>query len=280
MAKRWWAAAPAALVLAGVLVLGGGVAAQNTSVPENDLGMVAEIHAGTCANLTTTVAFQLGELTRSGTSAIGANGATDENFASLGNGLVGVSNTAPVWTTRRTIDAGALALFGKSQTYALVVGESGPTGAVTACGDLGGVVANGQIAIALLPGTTTSAGILAGVAVFSAPQGVAGAISSATETPTTTTSSGRTDVAVYVFRLATAPTPSATSAASPIPPTATPTPSPTETATTAPTATEAATEAATGTGTAEATTTTEPTVSGTETAVSTATIEATSTSVP
>jgi len=259
MTKRWWGVAPALLVLAGMLALGGGAVAQNSTVPENDLGLVAEIHAGTCANLTTAVAFPLGNLTRSGTSTIGST--SNESFASLGNGVVGASNTAPVWTTQRTIDAGALDLFGQSQAYALVVGQSGPSGAVAACGDLGGVVANGQIAIALLPGTTTQAGILAGVAVFSAPRGVAGAVTNVTETPTTTSTTGRTDVAVYVFRLATAPTPTATSVASPIPPTNTPTP--TETPTTAPTATAATT------GTAQ------PTAAGTGTAVSTVAVTGT-----
>lgn len=246
MRRQWWGAAPAVLLLVGALALGGGVVAQGSTVPDNDLGLVAEIHAGSCAKLATAVAFPLGTLTRSGTATSGTGSGTASGFVALGTGVVGASGAAPVWTTQRTLDVAPGQLFGTT-AYAIVVGEPGPTGAVAACGDLGGVVANGALAVALLPGAATAAGTVTGVAVFDAPPAAAVTGGIATRTPTTATGAGgRTRVTVYVFRLAApttatpSPTATATEMASPVP---------TEAPATA-TATEAATATETGSPTA------------------------------
>jgi hypothetical protein len=206
------------LVVTSALAL-GSVRAQNGAVPDNDLGLVAEIHTGSCANLASAVAFPLGELTRAGTETGAAGNATAGGLAALGSGLVGATGAAPVWTTRRTLDVAPAQLFGQTSPYAVVVGEAGTTGAVAACGDVGGVVADGAVAVALLPAAATTAGTVAGVAVFDVPPATTG--SSATRTPTAATGGERTRVTVYVFRLAgpatATATATATTAASPVP---------------------------------------------------------------
>jgi len=229
MSKRWWGALPALLLLRSCwrLVV---ARAQDTTVQNDDLGLVAELHQGSCASFTADVAFSIGDLTRSGsnTDTSDSNGDDTSDFADLGTGLVGAANTAPVWTASDTVDSGPADLFDQTQPYAVVVGESGPNGAVAACGDLGGVVNNGEIAVALLPVNATQNGTLAGVAVFDSAESEASLDESSTvlagdatdiATAESGTSSDQTDVSVYVFQLtpaasatgtATATTPAAT----------------------------------------------------------------------
>lgn len=271
MNRRWWGAAPAALALIGMLALGGGAGAQTSTVDEDDLGLVAEIHQGSCAQMATDVAFGLGSLTRTGKGTSESTSNTAGGLASLGSGVVGATDAAPVWTTRETIDAAPADLFDSSQPYALAVGEQGPSGSVAACGDLGGVVANGQLAVALLPAQTTDAGILAGVAVFDAPtlRLVPEATGTAADATETAQAGGgqQTRVTVYVFRLA------AASAATPtVEATSTPTPTNTPTVEPSPTVEVTATS-----GTVEATSAATGTAEATTTATEAATEEPTST---
>lgn len=219
MSRRWLGTAPVALVLVGVLTLSGQVGAQDEAVPNDNLGLVAEIHAGQCADLETDVAFSLGTLTRSEADTNDTDNDTAGGGISLGDGLIGVTDVAPVWITRQTVDAAPDDLFDQDQPYAIVVGESGPTGAVAACGDLGGVSAYGAVAVALLPGAATDAGTLAGVAVFDAPGTEAAPADDATATLATDTDD-QTRVTVYVVQLAEAalatPTEVLTEVASPV----------------------------------------------------------------
>lgn len=245
---------PVSALVALILALGlaGGVAAaQGTTGSAAPPSFSSAILDGTC-DAPGEVVYQLGDFTR--VQEADVVGSRDIDFTLV---------------TQSTIESNLDTLFGSTTTYVFaVMDKSDPAAPMVACGELGGVNVNGQIAVALVAGAGRVAdeGDLVGAAIF-------GATNPTQPTTAPAAPSGQVPVQAYLSEAALQPAATPTPVPTQPPVTPTPVPATPTAAPSTPTATETATATATGTATETATATQTATATATETATATGTAE-------
>jgi hypothetical protein len=162
-----WFVAPAVAIALGLALLGGaGTLAQNATAPAEGTASPAPattesypvaIHEGSCANPTAEPAYKIGDI----------RGFIDGNNQVIPRDQYkGTLTTPPVLTSGVGIEPKLDDLLG-SQPYVILVHKSAQDYTTyIACGELGGVVANDQLVVALRP--LNDSGYY-GVAVLSRP---------------------------------------------------------------------------------------------------------------
>ena len=157
---KQWLVGMIAMVASFSLVIGFGASAlaQDAESDTDDLAdadLFAAIYAGTCDNLGADPLYQLGDVLPTGE-------ASTEGLA--GVQTIGYEDVETMLVLETNIEAGLLTLFQQDQVHSLVVQDrQGTDGDYVACGELGGVMVNGQVAVGL---TGTDGLEACGVAIF------------------------------------------------------------------------------------------------------------------
>lgn len=129
--------------------------ATNGAEPQASASLFAAIYAGTCADTGGEPTYQVGDLLTA--EEVSAANADDTS-------AVGSADAGTMLYAAAEVEVSFDALFAADQPYALVVRDSADdTGRDVACGELGGFVVDGQVAVGL---STGDSGTYCGVAIF------------------------------------------------------------------------------------------------------------------
>lgn len=140
--RRHWLVATIAVVCSLSLVLNAQAQDQDS---DDDLLSQAEfgaaIYTGTCDDLDDEIVFQLGAISTAAELADGEEADVE---------VVGFQDVGDLLVLRTNLETGIEALFQQDEVLSIVVrdGEATDDGYV-ACGELGGIVVNGQVAVGL-----------------------------------------------------------------------------------------------------------------------------------